>query len=168
MLKKIKQRVPRLLVQGQKYEEKGCKDTQPDDMIEDCNSSSTTGNFKSKPHQQVSKKCYIQSEWEGSLGENGYMFSYGWVHSLFTWNCYNMVDGLQNKIETKKCHIGTIAISDYQGLLLEHQDHTSHIWISPPAAMLEDQLRRKMTVWQGLSCCGGTDAPVHSNTNKLL
>lgn len=77
MLKKLKQRVARLLVQGQTCEEKGCEVTQPDDIIEDCNSSSTTGNFKCKPHQQVSKKCYIQSEWEGSLGGE-------WMH-VFLW-----------------------------------------------------------------------------------
>ena len=74
MLKKLKQRVVRLLVQGQMYEEKGCEDTQPDDTIEDCNSSSTTGNIKCKPHQQVSKKCSIQSEW--GRGE----FGGEWIH----------------------------------------------------------------------------------------
>ena len=32
--------------------------------------------------------------WEGSLGENGYMHMYGWVPSLFTWNCHNIVNWL--------------------------------------------------------------------------
>ena len=28
---------------------------------------------------------------EGNLGENGYMYMYGWVPSLFTWNHHNIV-----------------------------------------------------------------------------
>ena len=33
----------------------------------------------------------------GELGENGYMYMYSWVLSLFTWNCHNIVN-LKNKI----------------------------------------------------------------------
>ena len=29
--------------------------------------------------------------WEGSLGENGHMYIYGWVPSLFTWNYHSIV-----------------------------------------------------------------------------
>ena len=45
-----------------------------------------------------------QSGWEGSLGENGYMYIYGWVPSLFTWNSHNIVSWLklQYKIKIKK------------------------------------------------------------------
>ena len=32
-----------------------------------------------------------KSGWESSLGENGYMYIYGWVPSLFTWNYHNIV-----------------------------------------------------------------------------
>ena len=32
--------------------------------------------------------------WEQSLGENGYMYMYGWVPSLFTWNSHNIVNWL--------------------------------------------------------------------------
>ena len=35
-----------------------------------------------------------QPGWEGSLGENGYMYVYGRVSSLFTWNYLNMVNEL--------------------------------------------------------------------------
>ena len=35
-----------------------------------------------------------QPEWEGSLGENGYMCKYGWVPLLFTWNYHNIVNWL--------------------------------------------------------------------------
>ena len=33
-----------------------------------------------------------QPGWEGSLGENGYMYMYGWVPSLFIWNYHNIVN----------------------------------------------------------------------------
>ena len=32
-----------------------------------------------------------QPGWKGSLGENEYMYMYGWVTSLFTWNCHNTI-----------------------------------------------------------------------------
>ena len=35
-----------------------------------------------------------QPGWEGSLSENGYMHSYGWVPSLFTWNHGSIVNWL--------------------------------------------------------------------------
>ena len=34
--------------------------------------------------------CYGQPEWEGSLEENGFMCMYGWIPSLFAWNCHNI------------------------------------------------------------------------------
>ena len=33
-----------------------------------------------------------QPGWEGSLGENGYMYVYRWVPSLFTWNYHNIIN----------------------------------------------------------------------------
>ena len=45
-----------------------------------------------------------QPGWEGSSGENGYMYMCGWVPLLFTWNDHSIVDQLypiQNK-ELKK------------------------------------------------------------------
>ena len=35
-----------------------------------------------------------QLGWEGSLGENEYMYVYDWVPSLFTWNYHNIVNWL--------------------------------------------------------------------------
>ena len=35
-----------------------------------------------------------QPGWEGSLGENGYMYMYGWIPSLFIWNYHNIVNQL--------------------------------------------------------------------------
>ena len=35
-----------------------------------------------------------QSGWEGGLGENGYMYMYGWAPLLFTWNDHNIVNWL--------------------------------------------------------------------------
>ena len=42
----------------------------------------------------------------GSLGENGYMYMYGWVPLLFTWNYHNIVNQLypntKQKVQKKK------------------------------------------------------------------
>ena len=38
-----------------------------------------------------------QPGWEEGLGENGYVYMYGWVPSLFTWNYYNIVNQLLEK-----------------------------------------------------------------------
>ena len=35
-----------------------------------------------------------QPGWEGSMGENGYIFMYGWVPSLFSWNYDNIINQL--------------------------------------------------------------------------
>ena len=46
-----------------------------------------------------------QPGWEGSLGEDGYMFMYDWVPSLCTWNCHmidNQLTLIQNKVKKKK------------------------------------------------------------------
>ena len=46
-----------------------------------------------------------QPGWEGSLRETGYIFMYGWVPSLFTWNYHNTVNWLypnKNKKLKKK------------------------------------------------------------------
>ena len=39
-----------------------------------------------------------QPGWQGSLEENGYMYMYGWVPFLFTWNYHNIVN--QYKIQS--------------------------------------------------------------------
>ena len=47
-----------------------------------------------------SAQCYVAAWWKGGLGENGYMYMYGWVPSLFTSNYHNTVHGytpIQNK-----------------------------------------------------------------------
>jgi len=42
-----------------------------------------------------------QPGWEGSLEENGCMYLYGWVPSLFTWNCHNIVNQLYANTKEK-------------------------------------------------------------------
>ena len=39
-----------------------------------------------------SAQCHGHHEWEGSLGENGYMFMYGRVPLLSTWNYHSLVN----------------------------------------------------------------------------
>ena len=40
-----------------------------------------------------------QPEWEGSWGENGYM--YGWIPFPFTWNDHNIVNRLYPNVKQK-------------------------------------------------------------------
>jgi len=40
-----------------------------------------------------------QPGWEGSLGENGYMYMYAWVPLVFAWNYHNIVN---TPIQSKK------------------------------------------------------------------
>ena len=47
-----------------------------------------------------SAQCHVAAWMGGSLGENGYMYMYGWVPSLFTWNITTLLMGytpIQNK-----------------------------------------------------------------------
>ena len=39
---------------------------------------------------------------DGCLGENGYMYMYGWVTLLSTWNCHNIVNQLHSNRKLKK------------------------------------------------------------------
>ena len=42
-----------------------------------------------------------QPGWEGSLGENAYMYMYGWIPLLSTWNYHNIVSWLYSNIRQK-------------------------------------------------------------------
>ena len=57
-----------------------------------------------------------QPGWKGSLKENGYMYMYGWVPLLSTWNYHNFVTGLysntQQKVKKKNRYTGREAIED--------------------------------------------------------
>ena len=43
-----------------------------------------------------------QSGWEGILGENGYMYMYGWIPLLSTWNDHNIVNWRYSNKKLKK------------------------------------------------------------------
>ena len=45
-------------------------------------------------------KVMCQPGWERALGENGYMYMYGWVPFLYTWNYCNIVNQLY---PSRKC-----------------------------------------------------------------
>ena len=49
-------------------------------------------------YHDVSK---VTLTWEGSLGEKGYMYMYGWVPLLCTWNYHNVVKWLYSNIKEK-------------------------------------------------------------------
>ena len=42
-----------------------------------------------------------QPAWEEGFGENGYMYMYGWVPSLFTWNYHNIVNQVYSNMKQK-------------------------------------------------------------------
>ena len=42
-----------------------------------------------------------QPGWEGSLGENGYLYMYGWIPLLSTWNYHSIVNQLYPNIKQK-------------------------------------------------------------------
>ena len=44
-----------------------------------------------------------QLGWEQSLGENGYVYMYGWVSLLSTWNYHNIVNHLSVQSVTQSC-----------------------------------------------------------------
>ena len=45
-----------------------------------------------------------QPGWEGSWGENKYMYMYGWVTLLSTWSYHNSVNWLYSSKKLKKIH----------------------------------------------------------------
>ena len=71
-----------------------------------------------------------QPGWEGSLGQNGYMCMYGWVPSLFTWNCHNSVNQLYTNIKLKPVF--------FKGL------HVISIWLGPCICW---KVQRQVHVW---------------------
>ena len=49
-----------------------------------------------------SVQCYVAAQMEaGGLGENGYMYMYDWVPSLFTWNYHKVGNQLYPKTKYK-------------------------------------------------------------------
>ena len=41
-----------------------------------------------------SAQCYVAAWIGGGFGENGYMYMYGWIPSLFSWDYHNAVNWL--------------------------------------------------------------------------
>ena len=53
-------------------------------------------------YKSAIKRCpSLKSLAKGSLGENGYMYTYGWVPLLSTWNYHNIVNRLYPNIKLK-------------------------------------------------------------------
>ena len=79
-----------------------------------------------------------QPRWDGSPGENGYMYMYGWVSSLFTWNRHNIVNQLNPntrwKVQKRKKRLKITCLSQ--------EARKSRIWVQGP---LSDG-------WEGLLC----------------
>ena len=70
-----------------------------------------------------------QTGWDGDLGENGYMYMYGWVFSLSTWNYHNVVNWLYPNTKQKvwkKNYVNTIKHSFTRTHFLFH----TSLWLS--------------------------------------
>ena len=52
--------------------------------------------------------------WEGSFGENGYMYMYTWVPLLSTWNYHNIVNWLYSNIKQKVLKTGKQESTSFQ------------------------------------------------------
>ena len=53
-----------------------------------------------------------QPAWEGAWEENGYMYMYGWVPLLSTWNYYNIVNQLYSNIKFKSESVSRSVVSN--------------------------------------------------------
>ena len=71
-----------------------------------------------------------QPGWEGGLGENGYMYMYGCIPSLFIWNYHNTVDWLYPnkilKVQKKKRKIVCEEAAEGRDMGRDHQGITHH------------------------------------------
>ena len=67
-----------------------------------------------------------QPRWEGSLGENGYMFMYGRIPLLFTWNYHNVINWLFSSVQFSSVAQSCLTLCDpvdcsMPGLPVHHQ-----------------------------------------------
>ena len=62
-------------------------------------------------HMELCSVLPVSLDGSGGLGENGYMYLYGWVSPLFTWNYHNIVNQLypdKKKSKKKKKHFSSV------------------------------------------------------------
>ena len=52
---------------------------------------------------------------EVSFGENGYVYVYGWVPLLFTWNYHNIVNRLHPNVEESKEEVKSLLMKVKEG-----------------------------------------------------
>ena len=76
--------------------------------------------------------------WEGSLGQNEYMYMYGWIPLLYTWNYYNIIILVYSNTKKKfKEKIPVIYKTHWWGIPYQypwdllHQDLWVHILSLP-------------------------------------
>ena len=79
-----------------------------------------------------------QPGWEGGLGENGYMYTYGWVPLLSTWNYHDTVSQL------------------YSNIKLKDKKLINKIWVpglKPSQRWLLSQVSKKKRRWERKGLC---------------
>ena len=86
-----------------------------------------------------------QPGWEKAVGENGYMYMYGWVPLLSTWKYRNIVNGLYSNI--KYCLL--LLVDKLCLTLCDTMD------CSPPGSSVHGILQARILEWVGHSLFQG-------------
>ena len=113
-----------------------------------------------------------QPRWEGSLGENGYMFMYGRIPLLFTWNYHNVINWLFSSVQslsrvwlfatpwTAACQ-ASLSITSSQSLLrlmsIESVMPSHHLILSSLSPPAQNRTGKALGVWIPLN-------PGHQNS----
>ena len=93
-------------------------------------------------HMEFHSSVMCQPGWEAGLGENGYMYMFGWVPSLFIWNYHNTVSQLHPNTRWFGCEEIKLKIKNST---LYHM-HTFWPWVNGGT-----HFNKAPTPWRALS-----------------
>ena len=86
-------------------------------------------------YMELCSMLYGRLDGKGGLWENGYMYMYGWVPSLFTWNYHNILIGYISIQNTKLKKITVVSH-------LPHPNDLSHSGIVTAGRSLQLSLSK--------------------------
>ena len=88
-----------------------------------------------------------QPGWEGSFGENGYMYMYGWVPLLDIWNFHNIVNWLYPNTKCAVCSCSVVSNSlQSHGLFIRLLQARVLEWVVMPSSRASSQPRDQTQV----------------------
>ena len=85
-----------------------------------------------------SAQCHVAAWMGGGLGENGYMYMYGWVPSPFTWNYHNIISQL---CSNTKCMLMYVKSLQSCSTCCDHLD------CSPPGSSVHGIFQERILEW---------------------